>query len=478
MQKILTSQIHSVLAVVLMVLGIATGAVGGTLFARDTVYDYTLTVPDTQGTPVELQYGMWPELSNIDFFRTVRDGFVAEHANFVEANLTAMTITVYREGVLVLTVPVKSKGKEGSWWETPSGLYRAQAKEDTHFSSFGQVYMPWSIPFQGNFFIHGWPYHEDGTPVPEGYSGGCMRLEDVYAKQVYDLVEVGMPILVFEDAQFKAETFPYTLEVPEVGAASYLVADLDSNFVLVSGGSTAPRQTSAVGNLMTALVASEYQNIEKTITVRSDMLAGAGTAGIHVGSTYSIYDLFFPLLLTGSSDAKGVLAGYFGDKRFATLMEAKAHALGMQHTTVRGVGHGMQETTTAEDAFLLLKYLHTNRQFILGMSAGKTNTATYGVPALSAVSTHPFTADLRFRGGAVSAPPDAQGQKDTTAAVALVFATTTSTRVAEGDHEDLLTVLSVPFEGGTRNVVFVVLDSPNPAQDTRAMLEYVERMYR
>jgi hypothetical protein len=203
MQTLLHGQVSALITAVLVLSAVVLGAVGGTIFARDAVYDYAFTLEQGDGQRTALQYGMWPELSNLDFFHTVRDGFIANRAHFIEANLTAMTLTVYREGASVLTVPIKSKGREGSWWETPSGLYRAEAKEDVHFSSFGQVYMPWSIPFQGNFFIHGWPYHEDGTPVPEGYSGGCMRLEDVYAKQVYDLVEVGMPILVFEEAQLR-----------------------------------------------------------------------------------------------------------------------------------------------------------------------------------------------------------------------------------------------------------------------------------
>jgi hypothetical protein len=322
---------------------------------------------------------MWPELSNLDFFHTVRDGFIANRAHFIEANLTAMTLTVYREGASVLTVPIKSKGREGSWWETPSGLYRAEAKEDVHFSSFGQVYMPWSIPFQGNFFIHGWPYHEDGTPVPEGYSGGCMRLEDVYAKQVYDLVEVGMPILVFEEAQLRGETVPYVLDVPELSAESYLVADLDSNFVLLAGNEHRARETGLVSTLMAALVASEHQNIEKLITVEDGMVGGHSSE-FSINARYSLYETFFPLLIAGSSDAKGVLSGYFGDERFRSLLKSKAHALGMTETAFSGRGRLLRETTTAGDVFLLLKYLHTNRPFVLGMSAGTVNTATYGEP--------------------------------------------------------------------------------------------------
>ncbi|PIP46640.1 MAG: hypothetical protein COX15_00070, partial [Candidatus Colwellbacteria bacterium CG23_combo_of_CG06-09_8_20_14_all_42_19] len=82
----------------------------------------------------------------------------------------------YEKGVFVNEFAILSKGKEGSWWETPAGLYKVQSKEKEHFSSFGRVYQPWSMAFQGNFFIHGWPYYPGGRAVESTYSGGCIRL--------------------------------------------------------------------------------------------------------------------------------------------------------------------------------------------------------------------------------------------------------------------------------------------------------------
>src|SRR3989339_1017591 len=197
-----------ILTPALILVGGVVGVFVGTYYTSQAkVYEYQLEIKTPEGDTTALQYGIWPELAHVDFFKKVREGFIEGKANFIEANLTAMQMLVYEDGQLLFTVPIKSKGKEGSWWETPSGLYRAEAKEKTHFSSFGHVYMPWSIPFQGNFFIHGWPYYPDGTPVKEGYSGGCIRLEDVYAKQVYEHIKVGMPILVFEEESEKAFSY-------------------------------------------------------------------------------------------------------------------------------------------------------------------------------------------------------------------------------------------------------------------------------
>ncbi len=485
MQRIIEGKVSVILTIATVVVAVVAGIAGGMYYARDTIYDYTVAVNARDGTHEKLQYGVWPELANANFFSTVRDSFIAEKASFVEANLTAMTITVYRSGASVLTVPIKSKGKEGSWWETPSGLYRAQGKEKEHFSSFGHVYMPWSIPFQGNFFIHGWPYHADGTPVPEGYSGGCMRLENEYAKQVYDLVEVGMPILVFEEEP-RDTSYAYAINVPDISAASYLVADLENNFVLLAGAQDAARETPLVPRMLTALVASEYQNIEKEITVDEDMLFDVPHGRLAVGETYSLYDLFFPLLMEHAPGAARVLSGYFGKKRFLGLMQAKVAALGMKHTDLTDpAGLVPGNTTTAEDVFLFLKYLELNRPFVLSMSTGATKVATYGEPRFTdIVSLHPLHTDRRFRGGASEDVQEtvaaAQGEGDAlAAALMLAFASTSAPVAAEGgDKKDLLTVLTIPFGGRERPVAFIVLDSPDPAGDTRTMVSYVERMYR
>lgn len=467
-----------ILTPILVLVGGVVGLFVGTHYATDTVvYDYQLEIETPEGEHVALQYGIWPALANVDFFKKVREGFIAEKANFIEANLTAMQVLVYQDGQLLFTVPIKSKGKEGSWWETPSGLYRAEAKEENHFSSFGHVFMPWSIPFQGNFFIHGWPYYPDGTPVREGYSGGCIRLEDVYAKQVYEHIKVGTPILVFEEDS--NNSFSYLLKAPNVEAKSYLVADLGNNFVLVSSDTEVENNTSLLSKLMTAVVSSEYKNIEETVRVNERMSEGSVPSRLVTGSSYSLYDLFFPLLLEDSDEAALAIQSHFGTGRFLSLMQTKAQALGMRATTFSNSSKKMvSDTTTIGDIFMFLKYLYTNRPFILSMSANKTDTRTYGEPVFKDIKPiHPFLTYDSFKGGAsnsskVEFANTARGQE---ASVALVFAN--SENETTQSSGDLISVFSIPFNGEERTIGFVVLDSPNAAQDTEELLSFVQSMY-
>ncbi len=438
-------------------------------------YNYTVSLPEGDGMQATLEYGVWPALTDLDFFTAVHERLVAERAHFVEADLSAMTLSVYRDGALALTVPIKSKGKEGTWWETPSGLYKAQAKSGTHYSSFGHVYMPWSIPFQGNFFIHGWPYYEDGTQVPEGYSGGCIRLANEHAEAVYKLVDVGMPILVFERSS-AVEPFTYHLNAPDVRADSYLVADLDTNYVLAGANEEALVHTPFLPPVMAGLAATEHLNIEQRMTTSGAVsLRGVTLRG---GESYRLYDLLFPLMRDASAGAASVVAAHLGEGRIVSLMREKARAVGMTSTTFAdATGANEESRTTAKDLFMFLKYLRANRSFVLGLTRGSSNGAVYGESPLEGFgSVHPWYGDPSFKGGFVQAPVDYAPEASDPAAVVLAFASSSVSR-AEGAGEDLVTVVSYPFGGTTRTLAIVIVDSPDAQSDTRAVLDHVRRVY-
>jgi len=92
--------------------------------------------------------------------------------------------------------------------------------------------MPFSMQFEGNFFIHGWPYYPDGTSVGSSYSGGCIRLSNEDAKDLYNKIKIGTPVLVLEK-DFEKDTFSYQYKKPVISANNYLIADLKSNFVFL-----------------------------------------------------------------------------------------------------------------------------------------------------------------------------------------------------------------------------------------------------
>lgn len=316
----------------------------------------------------------------------VRDQYLREKKDFVEADLTGMTLKVYRAGEQVLEVPIKSKGKEGSWWETPVGVYSIKNKEENHFSSFGHVYQPWSLVFQGNFFIHGWPYYPDGTPVSSAYSGGCIRLADENAKLVYDSVEVGTPVLVHKK-QKEAAPLPEFAGSPDAGSR-FVMLDVPSGATIRSRDGGSPVPFGDAVNLLTALTAVDYVNVESRVTVDepgSRRLSGMGSA--------SVLDLLRLLLSEGDPAAAHAIASKRGPEAFVKYMNAKASAIGMAHTVVTSVDPADPgNRTTAGDLALLARYLDENRSFVLGLTKSSRGNLAYDPPAWSDLA---FDEELR-----------------------------------------------------------------------------------
>jgi D-alanyl-D-alanine carboxypeptidase len=428
----------------LLVLGVSS--------VRNQMLYQALNLPESADHFGGLQYGSIPALARPDFFRETKESFIRDKATFIEANLSSMQLRYYTDGVLRAEYPILTKGREGSWWETPAGLYRIQAKEENHFSAFAKVHLPWSLPFEGNFFIHGWPYYPGGKPVASQYSGGCIRLSTDDAGKLYSQVAVGTPVLVFEE-DFTPETPPFVSQVPDVRAEGYLAADVKSSYVFAEKQSRVLFPIASLTKLMTALVAVEYVNIEQTITVDQTMIVPTSRARLEVGTAYSLYDLLHPLLLESSNEAGEAIAALVGRTRFIALMNEKAKAIGMIHTTFTDPsGRDAGNVSTAEDLFALAKYLMNNRSFILRLTAGETDTRAYGDPAFTDLGNfNLFATDPRFIGGKVG--------------------------TSDAAKEAALVLMNLPFGGAERPVLFVVLRSPDRGLDGSALIRFVTTAY-
>ncbi len=305
--------------------------------------------------------------------------FINDGKDFVAVNLDKMELTLHEEGNEKQSYPVLSKGREGSWWETPTGLYNALTKETNHFSSIGDVWMPWSIQFYGNFFIHGWPYHSNGEPVAQSYSGGCIRLSDEDAKPVFEFVKKGMPILVY-DTEEKPGLFSKivpedaVLRPPNISAEEAFVADLDTGEVILNKSIDLVRPVASLTKLMTATVASELIYLERGVTITEDMLKDRiQSYPLEVGEQYKAFDLLHPLLQQSSNGAGRAIASMIGEKYFVYQMNEKAESLDMVNTEFvdpSGVSSG--NISTLRDFSKLFKYILEKRKFIFDISTGES----------------------------------------------------------------------------------------------------------
>lgn len=414
--------------------------------------NYTLFMEDMSSAPVELDFGAMPSLGDFNFFSKMRENLLAEKADFVEANLSDMVLRVYIKGNMELEAPILTKGREGSWWETPAGIYKIETKNKSHFSSFGNVFQPWSMSFQGNFFIHGWPYYPDGAPVESTYSGGCIRLSDESAEKVFKLVSVGMPVIVFE-RDFEPDDFVYQSKPPELSAKSYLVADLMNNFVFLDKDRGERLPVASVTKLMTALVAGEFINLEKNIIIPKEAIMQTSRPRLKAGDSASAFDLLFPLLLESSNESAEVFASHLGRSRFLSLMNKKSAAIGMYSSRFADPsGISEENVSTCVDLFNLAKYLYNNRGFILNMSAGNAKNSAYGTPSFENLENlNPFKNDPSFIGGKIGKTAAAK--------------------------ETVLSVFELEFSGEKRPIAVIILGSENVYLDTMKVIDWLKNNY-
>lgn len=300
------------------------------------------------------------------------EALATSHQRFIGADLTNMKLYLYEGGYAIATFDILSKGKRGSRWETPTGLYRIETKETDHFSSIGEVHMPYSMQFFGNFFIHGWPYYPDGTPVDPGYSGGCIRLSTNDAEKVFEFAERNTPIFVWEDQESGARNLTVgTVQPPKISAKSFLVADVRTGEVYAEKNADTAFPIASVSKLMVALVANETIHFDRLVTVTTDdRIQTEGTPGsILANETFSVGDLIYPLLMESNNSVAYALARYYGQQNFYDWMNAKARAVGMEHTSYDDAsGISENNVASASDIFKLTRYIHNSQSFILNVT--------------------------------------------------------------------------------------------------------------
>ncbi len=452
-KQLIRAALISAVFVIGFAAALALGAYGTHWYtARSTYAAPALTLIDPRtDARTDIPYGEHELFRQPDFFAQTHAALIEHKTTFLEANLSDMKLRFYRDGVLELEVDIATKGREGSWWETPAGLYAIQSKSENHFSSFGHVYQPWSMAFQGNFFIHGRPYYPDGTLVSSDFSGGCIRLSTEDAETIYKLVEVGTPVLVYED-DYGSDGFTYELPAPDVSAKHYAVLDIESGTMLAATGIHEVQPIASITKLVTALVAAEYINLDKDLPVYEHLLASTSIPRLQAGSQVSAYALLLPLLLESSNEAAEVFAAAVGRDRFIALMNEKVKALGMHDTHFTDpAGSEHANVSSVADLLRLAQYLNNNRGFVLRISSGEDVPTLYRTEAFEGLQNFNTAAGADgFIGGKTG--------KNSVGETALLFYT-------------------VSVDGVSRRLAVAVLDSDNFAADVHALLAHVEKTY-
>ena len=369
------------------------------------------------------------------------------------ADLKEMKMFLYQDGNLLDEYPIISKGRPGTAWETIPGTYGVQTKEDNHLSSIGHVWMPYSMQFFGNYFIHGWPYYENGREVPKGFSGGCIRLSTADAKAVYNFADFGTAVHVVGDVKTVSPSYAsYTVtnskKMPSISARSYVVADLDTGEVILEKNKSEVHPTASLAKLMTATIDLEAINQYQNTSVSARAVSTYGDQGdLKEGEILPVKDLIYPLLLESSNDASEVLAEQIGRSHFLELMNNKAKAIGLLNTHFDDPAGLSQETvSTAQDMFKLVQYIRNYKSYILAI----TKLPAYSAKNHNWHNISRFVNDSNYEGGKNGYTDEA--------------------------HHTLISLFSLPLsEFSIRHVAFILLDGDTSTkeEDMRSMVDYV-----
>jgi hypothetical protein len=402
---------------------------------------------------VALPYGQQSAFSQGNFFTQARDAFIEEEQTFIEIDLDTKLLRYFKEGVLVYSISINALGEEGSWFDAPSGLYEVDKKDDYDFSTVAQAYFPWTVTFEGNYMIHGWPEYPDKSPVPESFVGGGVRISNEDAQRLYEVVEPGISVLVHQ-APREPDQFIYEPTVPDIETPHYLIADLENGAILAASDLDNAVPIASLTKLMTAVVTAEKLDLDSRVHVASPNFVQSLIPRLADRTSVSMYSLLQLLLVESSNEAAEVIAGEYGKEEFVAEMNNKASQIGMLNTQFADPsGLSADNRSSLGDLYRLSDYIYKNRNFIFDITAQGEISTMEGMNEFEGLINFNQIEDVdSFIGGKVGETM-AAGQ--------------TSVSL----HEIIL-------QGSKRTVVIILLGSDSRDADVRTLIKFVEERFK
>ncbi len=131
------------------------------------------------------------------------------------------SLAVY-DGADVIATSKISSGKSGH--TTPSGIFSVIEKQTYHESN---IYSGAPMPFMQRLTWSGIALHQSNSVPRYPASHGCVRMPDAFAKQLYKMTEMGVPVII-TDAQLAPEPVDHpTLFSPHAPAPAPLLSDVE-----------------------------------------------------------------------------------------------------------------------------------------------------------------------------------------------------------------------------------------------------------
>ncbi len=303
-------------------------------------------------------------------------GFSSEASNVksLYLDLDRMIITLSIDGEQYKTFPILSRPKKNSMWDTPSGRYAVESKEPLHFSHFLNLWMPYSVSFGPNYFLHGWPLDSEREPVSLWKSDGGFRLSVEDAQHVYEFAETGVAVTIYGGNEvLQRKDFSYT--PPEdtlqssVTASHFSVGDIKSGGIMLERKSAEPIHPGKLVVFPVALAAVE--TVDQYTKVRiGELLLGKkkGREALGGSDELTLGSLLYALLFDTNGTAAKVFEEYIGKEELAQYVNMKIRAIGLSGSQFTSVDKDAPATTTANDLFTLLRYVANDHSYLIHLS--------------------------------------------------------------------------------------------------------------
>ncbi len=175
---------------------------------------------------------------------------------------------------------------------------------------------------------------------------------------------------------FVTLTFVINLIIPKASAVgelslsakSAILINAQTNEVIYEKNAYEQRGMASTTKIMTALIALEEGDLNRSITVKDEDVRIEGTSiGLKDGDKITLETLVTGMLLESGNDAANVTATAIGGTRekFVSLMNKKAKSMGMKNTCFKNPSGLTEEGhySTAFDMALLGSYAVKNEQF-------------------------------------------------------------------------------------------------------------------
>ena len=194
-----------------------------------------------------------------------------------------------------------------------------------------------------------------------------------------------------------------TAAAPKVSATAYIVADLDTGHVYASKEADTPLPIASISKLLVALAARETLRPDEEVTItRADRAQTEGTPGsIQRDETFTVADLFYPLLMESNNSVAYALERAGGGDEFVRVMLRIAHDVGMDETLLNdSSGLSPKNNASARDLVTLAQHIAKEAPEFLEITRTKSKSVVaksgraYPLPNLNV-----FAKDQSFLGG-------------------------------------------------------------------------------